>query len=246
MFNRGRQVMRDQLGTYLPRVIMPMLGSEHVFYQLPKDADAPFGNLPQTRFTPHTPAQPGHKRLSLTFDDGPHPVSTPMLLEILDRYEIKATFFLIGSNALRYPDLVQEIERRGHVIGNHSYSHPYGWKVSSLELIRDFHKGLLALTKMTSKPIRWQRPPYGNLTNKMVVWGVRQGIETLLWDLVISDYNPTSDYDLLKKFFLAKLRNRSIVCMHDNDVSVHYTPRLLAETIPQLLDENWHFQSLAA
>lgn len=238
--------MRDQLGTYLPRVIMPLLRSEHVFYQLPQDASAAFGNLPGTRVSPKVPAGPGIKRLTLTFDDGPHPVSTPMLLEILDRYDIKATFFLIGSNALLYPDLVREIERRGHVIGNHSYSHPYAWKISTRELIRDFHKGLEALSRIVSGPIRWQRPPYGNLTNTMVVWGVRQGIETLLWDLVISDYKLSTDYDLLKRFFMTRLRHRSIVCLHDNDVSQHYTPRLLAETIPELLEASWRFESLAA
>ncbi len=246
MFYRGRQIMRDQLGTYLPRVIMPLLRSEHVFYQLPRDASAPFGNLPQTRVAPKTPALVGQKRLTLTFDDGPHPVSTPMLLEILDRYQIKATFFLIGANALLYPELVREIEQRGHAVGNHSYSHPYAWKISTLELIRDFHKGLDALSRIVTRPIRWQRPPYGNLTNKMVVWGVRHGIETLLWDLVISDYKPTTDYDLLKRFYMSRLRDRSIVCLHDNEVSQHYTPRLLTETIPVRLEDNWQFESLAA
>ncbi len=223
--------MRDQLGTYLPRMIMPVLQSEHVHYQLPPLSDG----------SQHAPA----KRLCLTFDDGPHPVGTPMLLDILDRYRVKGTFFLIGARALQYPELVREIEARGHELGNHSYSHPYGWKISTLKLIRDFHKGLVSISSIVGHPLRWQRPPYGNLTNKMVVWGVRRGMETLLWDLVISDYKPHSDFAQLKRFYLTRVRNRSIVCLHDNEVSIQYTPRLLLETIPHLQETGWNFEPVS-
>lgn len=94
----------------------------------------------------------------LTFDDGPHPVITRQAMEILGRFEVPATFFCVGENVERYPDVVEELRTMGHEIGNHSYSHESGWSTSNFAYLKSFSKCQSA----TNAP--WFRPPYGRIT----------------------------------------------------------------------------------
>ena len=73
----------------------------------------------------------------LTFDDGPRPEVTPWVLDMLDKYNAKATFFCIGKNVELFPELFEEIKRRGHAVGNHSYSHVKGWGMKTCDYVRD-------------------------------------------------------------------------------------------------------------
>ena len=113
------------------------------------------------------PVTPGHQEVYLTFDDGPIPEATPWVLDTLDRFEVKATFFMVGDNARRYPHLVHEVVARGHRTGNHTMHHLQGIKVTTSSYLRDVDMAQQYILSAASsaghltadKPLF--RPPHG-------------------------------------------------------------------------------------
>jgi peptidoglycan/xylan/chitin deacetylase (PgdA/CDA1 family) len=148
------------------------------------------------------------KTAILTFDDGPHPDSTPELLDILDTMNISAIFFCSGNAAEKYSELVGEIKRRGHIVGNHGYDHLSGWK-SSLKHYCDNAERASGFTSGSMF-----RPPYGRL-------GIRQynrlkkSYRIFFWDIMSFDFDirfgAEKSLDLLKR----KLRPGSVIVLHD-------------------------------
>jgi peptidoglycan/xylan/chitin deacetylase (PgdA/CDA1 family) len=108
------------------------------------------------------------KRVLLTFDDGPHPEHTPQILRMLDKYQVKAVFFVIGKNAEKHPDLLKDIHQRGHIIANHSYSHDSLFDVfSTKKMISDVEQAQMVIDKTLGfKPVYF-RPPFG-ITNPRI------------------------------------------------------------------------------
>src|SRR4051812_11800885 len=111
-----------------------------------------------SNFVWEIPVEKDEKILYLTFDDGPHPVATPFVLDTLKKYNAKATFFCIGNNVVTYPDVYKRSIEEGHTIGNHTYNHLNGWKVNDKEYIDDILK---AAEVIDSKLFR---PPYGRIS----------------------------------------------------------------------------------
>src|SRR5437660_1724170 len=99
----------------------------------------------------------------LTFDDGPHPVHTPRVLDVLGRHRVRATFFLVGREADRYSDLVRRITKEGHDIGHHSYEHRQPELTSPSELIDEITRASESLDRVVGRPIKLVRPPNGKL-----------------------------------------------------------------------------------
>lgn len=140
---------------------------------------------------------PGSDKLLLTIDDGPHPEHTPLFLDVLDQHGIKAVFFLIGERAARHPDLVREIVRRGHELGNHTQTHPAGtfWSLRPAALWREVDDCQKTLTSICPEhPPRFFRPPAGhhNLFTFAIVQSL--GLRMMLWsvrgfDGVLKDVN---------------------------------------------------------
>ena len=158
------------------------------------------------------------KSIYLTFDDGPVPEVTPQVLEILDKYGVKATFFWVGDNIRKYPELAMEVLRRGHAVGNHTFNHLKGTNASDAEYFDNVSKTDEWLDKLHPKGIRRPcliRPPYG----KMLFSQKRELKKThkiILWDLITHDYNrnilPEKVLKVVKKYS----RNGSIVVFHDS------------------------------
>ena len=152
------------------------------------------------------------KTAILTFDDGPHPDSTPELLDILDTMNVSAIFFCSGNAAEKYSELVGEIKRRGHIVGNHGYDHLSGWK-SSLKHYCDNAERASGFTSASMF-----RPPYGRL-------GIRQynrlkkSYRIFFWDIMSFDFDirfgAEKSLDLLKR----KLRPGSVIVLHDTPAS---------------------------
>lgn len=145
----------------------------------------------------------------LTFDDGPIPEVTPWVLDTLDKYGIKATFFMVGDNARRHPWLVDEIKRRGHSYGNHTMHHLQGMKVSTMRYMRDITEA----NSYIDSPLF--RPPHG-----LMRWSQAKAIKAryniVMYDLVTRDYSKKlNGYDVLAnvKHFT---RNGSIIVFHDS------------------------------
>lgn len=184
------------------------------------------------------------KRLYLTFDDGPTPDGTPHILDILGRLNVSATFFLVGRNAVRFPELVRAIDQAGHAIGSHSYGHLDAWRASSKEVLRDLSRGVKTLEDQLGAGIRWVRPPFGRITRAIVRWSRRKGQQILLWDNLPADFARRISQQRVARNMASGLRPGSVICLHDNSRSFRVTPAALVGALPRLLDAGWKFSAV--
>jgi len=149
-----------------------------------------------------------YKTCCLTFDDGPNPESTPTILDLLDRYKVKVMFFCTGKAAEEYPQLIDAIRKRGHLIGNHGYNHPEGWKTSLQNYLDDINLA----SGLTSD--KYFRPPYGHLTINQYRH-LRRSYKIIFWDIMPYDFDnkldPSQSFEILK----GKLRPGSVIVLHD-------------------------------
>jgi peptidoglycan/xylan/chitin deacetylase (PgdA/CDA1 family) len=146
--------------------------------------------------------------LWLTFDDGPDPGSTPKLLDIIGRHGVKAAFFCDGRAASRYPELVSRIKSEGHVIGNHGYLHPDGWRTSLKNYVEDVDSAALH----TSASLF--RPPYGHLRIAQYR-ELRKRYKIVFWDLMPYDFDKLLGTSGSLKILLRKMRAGSVIVLHD-------------------------------
>ncbi len=153
------------------------------------------------------------KLLCLTFDDGPNPDSTPQLLDILDQHQIKAVFFCDGRAAEKYPDLINQISSKGHIIGNHSYNHLNGWKTSTEKYVDDIDKA----AALTSGSLF--RPPYGRLRFEQYR-KLKKKYKIVFWDLMPYDFDDSFGAENSLKILKSKIRPGSVIVLHDNPNSV--------------------------
>lgn len=167
----------------------------------------------------------GGRRIYITFDDGPIPEVTPWVLDMLDRYGVKATFFMVGDNARRHPELVEEVRKRGHDIGNHTMHHLQGSGVTTMRYLRDVEEANALLGSNLF------RPPHGWLRPRQAKAMVRK-FKLVMYDLVTRDYSkhltPQDVVDNVKRF----TRPGSIIVFHD---SLKSWPRL-ETALPQALE----------
>ena len=156
----------------------------------------------------------------LTFDDGPTPGVTEWILQTLDRYEAKATFFVLGKNVELYPDLYQMILDRGHKIGNHTYSHQKGWELPLDRYIEDVDlAGDMLHTELF-------RPPYARVTRKQLKV-IAQRYRIVMWNVLSRDYNVHLTPKLCLKETIKGLRGGDIISMHDSAKSFKNTSYIL-------------------
>jgi peptidoglycan-N-acetylglucosamine deacetylase len=148
---------------------------------------------------------------ALTFDDGPDPESTPRLLELLARHEVRATFFMLGVAAQRHPDLVRQVAEAGHAIGNHSWDHPSFPFIGGRERRRQIRACAAALAPYGARLLR---PPYGyqDLASRLDAWWL--GYRVIGWSLDVGDWYR-DDGEGMAKQLLREIRPGSVVLLHD-------------------------------
>ncbi len=128
------------------------------------------------------------RKLAITFDDGPNPSITPKLLDLLDLYNAKATFFLIGRYVRECPELVQETVARGHLVGNHTETHPNLFRRTRREIRIELRLCHDAISNALGAPPKWFRPPFG-MRNPWVIPAARElGYRTVMWTLLPGDW----------------------------------------------------------
>ena len=153
--------------------------------------------------------RPGINAVYLTFDDGPIPEVTPAVLEILDRYNVKATFFMVGDNVARHPELLDEVRRRGHAVGNHTMKHIQGIKCTW----RTYARNIADADELIGS--RLFRPPHG-LMKRIQMRTVNQRYNVVMYDVITRDYNskltPERVLDNVKRY----ARDGSIIVFHDS------------------------------
>jgi peptidoglycan/xylan/chitin deacetylase (PgdA/CDA1 family) len=175
----------------------------------------------------------GVKRIAITFDDAPDPVTTPALLDLLQEIEVKVTFFLIGERVKQNSDLIRRMAAEGHILGNHGFHHE-SHRGYSLDKMRDsIQKTEICLTDLGILPTRFFRPPHGSFSREMTSELRRLGYRGVMWTAQLHDWQPQTQEFLEKKvrhgFF-----DGSIVMLHDGQTSSIQT---LLRVLPPLIEE---------
>ena len=174
----------------------------------------PLGALPFGWCRWRVPASSG--AVALTLDDGPSPDATPRTLDLLDELDMRATFFVLGSQAEAHPELIGEILRRGHGVGSHGYVHEHHLLHSPAWIRRDLDRSVAALEALGCRP-RWYRPTYGQLTARTILEARRNDMEVVLWSAWGREWAETDPAPVIGRLE-RKLEPGAIVLLHDTDV----------------------------
>lgn len=175
------------------------------------------------------------KSVYLTFDDGPIPEVTPWVLDVLDKYHIKATFFMVGDNVRKHPDEYKMVVERGHRIGNHTYNHLKGFEELTERYIANIDKADCYLSTDLF------RPPHGFMRMSQYR-ALSKRYRIIMWDLVTRDYNPKLNGRQILRKVKRYARNGSIITFHDSLRSVHNLHYALPRAIEWLLQEGYEFK----
>jgi len=156
----------------------------------------------------------GSKQIALTFDDGPNDPHTSNLLEVLSKHNVNATFFVIGRYARQRPDIVQDVAKRGHVIANHTFTHPsLIWK-SGAGIRKEVQQCRDAITDAVGEHSDLFRPPWGSRRPGVFQIVRRLGLQPIMWNLTGFDWNaPSAEY--IEHKVTAKIRGGDVVLLHD-------------------------------
>ena len=179
----------------------------------------------------------GEREIYLTFDDGPNPSVTPRVLDILDSYNAKATFFCIGRNVERYPAIYDQILSRGHAVGNHTYSHLKGWEISNSEYYADIElAGRLIKSNLF-------RPPYGKIKRSQLKY-LRHHYNIIMWDIMSMDFNEKLSNEKCLSVLKKNMRPGSIVVFHDSVKASEKMFYALPNTIELLQRNDYGFKKI--
>jgi len=183
-----------------------------------------------------------HREVALTFDDGPNPPYTGRILDVLEEYDVPATFFCIGLHAQGHAEELARMTEAGHLIGNHTWSHPFLPDLTHPELERQLLRTDEAIERVTGpRPQRFFRPPYGSGTPHTYSWlGQHSGSTLALWDVDTNDW-AMPGADAISRTVLARVRPGSIVLMHDGGGDRSQTAEALPAVVEGLLERGYRF-----
>lgn len=179
----------------------------------------------------------GHneKVVYLTFDDGPIPEATPWIIETLDKYDVKATFFMVGDNVRKYPELYNLIKSHGHQVGNHTYNHIGGLKHS----YKYYLKNVLKADEYIHSNLF--RPPHGWMRTDQYLY-LRKKFTIIMWDLVTRDYSKRLNADEVFENVKKYTRPGSIITFHDSLRSIEKLKTALPRSIEWLKEQGYEFK----
>lgn len=175
------------------------------------------------------------RAIYLTFDDGPIPEVTPWVLDVLDKYKIKATFFMVGDNVRKHPDEYKMVVERGHRIGNHSFNHLKGFAESTEHYLANIDKASAYISSDL------YRPPHG-IMRMSQYRALCERYRIIMWDLVTRDYNPKLTGEQVLDKVKRYARNGSIITFHDSLRATRNLYYALPRAIEWLLAEGYEFK----
>jgi peptidoglycan/xylan/chitin deacetylase (PgdA/CDA1 family) len=178
----------------------------------------------------------------LTFDDGPHPTITPWVLDQLKQFDAKATFFCIGNNVDKYPDVYQKILNEDHATGNHTYNHLNGWKTDDKKYIDD----VSAAAQLIKSNLF--RPPYGKIKNSQAK-NIKDALQTsnkkiIMWDVLSADFDSTISPEQCLRNVLENVSAGSIIVFHDSEKAFTNLKYVLPKTLTVLKEEGFDFKKI--
>ncbi|MBB3188501.1 polysaccharide deacetylase family protein [Microbacter margulisiae] len=177
------------------------------------------------------------KVVYLTFDDGPVPEITPVILKMLDEFQIKATFFCVGDNVRKHPEVFQQVIKQGHRVGNHTFNHIKGFSWSVEAYLENVEK---AASLINSDLIR---PPHGQLSQKLYR-ALNERYQVVMWDVITRDYNQALQPERILKNVKKYVRNGSIVVFHDSLKAKQNVLTVLPDAIRFLQQQGYQFKTL--
>lgn len=182
------------------------------------------------------------KTIYLTFDDGPHPTITPWVLQQLKTYNAKGTFFCIGQNVERFPNVYQQLLSEGHALGNHTYSHLNGWKTPDDLYLADVQKAGVLIDS------RLFRPPYGRIRSrqakKLATALQRDRVNVIMWDVLSADFDLSVSPEKCARIVLERVEAGSVVVFHDSEKAFPNLQYALPRVLEKFSGEGYSFQRL--
>ncbi|MBM4161250.1 MAG: polysaccharide deacetylase family protein [Ignavibacteria bacterium] len=184
-----------------------------------------------------------HSSVHLTFDDGPHPCATYKVLDILGRRKIRATFFLVGNDALLHPQVVRRIAEEGHSIGNHAFSHrSLFFKPKSLQ-VSEIEKTDEILAQIVGKRPIYFRPPYGYFDRNTLRAAKETHHKLVMWDVDPRDYDARPVQEIVEDV-ASNTRHGSIILFHDNHSTEDTVGQFLNPVLNRLEERGYQFSAL--
>jgi peptidoglycan-N-acetylglucosamine deacetylase len=177
------------------------------------------------------------KEVFLTFDDGPVPGTTQWILDRLDEYDAKATFFCVGENIERHPEIFADIKSRGHRVGNHTYNHLAGWSTDNIEY---FHNVRRCAHLVDSTLFR---PPYGKMKPSQVQF-LQRHYQIVMWDVLSGDFDEEMTADQCYYNVIRNVKPGSIVVLHDNYKSFEVLQQVLPRILSTLKEQGYRFNAI--
>ncbi len=179
--------------------------------------------------------------VALTFDDGPDPKHTPLVLDVLRKNNIKATFFLTGSNVRQYPEPAQQIQKEGHCLGNHSYAHKDFRRLDPRQKKEDILKAQNVFKDVLGITPKLYRPPHGFWSLEQVVFCMFRSIRTILWSVDSRDFEYKGESFLKERLDKMHFKNGDIILLHDDNMA---TVNFLQHLIDKARREGFEFVTI--
>ncbi len=179
----------------------------------------------------------GHNELYLTFDDGPEPESTAIILDILDQYGVKATFFCVGENVVKHPDIYKQVTAAGHAVGNHTYNHLNGWKTQTSAYMKNVEK----CRQVVASDL--YRPPYGKIKRSQRK-ALKDQYRIVMWTVLSRDYDANVSKEKCLEKTWKYTRPGAIIVFHNHRKALEKVKYVLPAYLQRALDEGYQFKVL--
>ena len=192
------------------------------------------------------------KTIYLTFDDGPTPEITEWTLNQLKNHNAKATFFCIGKNIEKYPEIFQKIIEEKHAVGNHTHNHLNGWETNFQSYFTNFEQTDQTISnnwhsnsqKNSTQTAKLFRPPYGKISLKQSKKIRKEGYKIIMWDVLSADFDTTISNKKCLKNVIENLKEGSIVVFHDSEKASKKLRYVLPKILEYYSDNGYNFKSI--
>ena len=177
------------------------------------------------------------KKIFLTFDDGPIPEVTPWVLDQLDQYNAKATFFCVGDNIRKNPEVFKSVVENGHAVGSHTFNHLNGWETDNLE----YFLNVKAAAQLSHSILF--RPPYGKLKPKQAQF-LHKHYQVVMWDVLSGDFDPNLTNEQVYKNVVNNAADGSIVVFHDSLKALDHLEYTLPRVLEYFAEKGYSFDAI--
>lgn len=187
------------------------------------------------------------KGIMLTFDDGPHPIHTPQLLDVLKENQVSATFFVVAEYAKQYPEVIKRISDEGHLIALHSLQHRNAWFYSYFYTKKDFVESIRIMEELGIK-CHYYRPPWGHTNMFTSYFAKKNKLDIMLWNLMVGDWKHNNTSSIIGNNILKSINESSILCLHDvghgrsaDEKAPQRMIEALSQIVPVLKQQGYEF-----